>query len=185
MTSSTHTLGTPLAVWTLPAWRPRALTVQAFLLVAAAWLLPALAHAAGLPARTLLPMHWPVILVGLCYGWRSGALVGLGAPALSFLLSGMPPPIVLPAMTLELGAYGFLAGFARETLRQGWFVAALASLLGGRLVFLAAVLLTGALTTSWSAYLAAAMLPGLPAALAQAALLPLLARWWVRREQRR
>jgi hypothetical protein len=39
-------------------------------------------------------------------------------------------------------------------------------------------------TTTLGHYLALALLPGLPAALAQLVVLPLLARWWVRREEK-
>ena len=184
MTPTAHTSAATLP-WTLPAWQPRALTMQAVLLIGAAWLLPSLAHLTGLPVRTLLPMHWPVVLAGLCYGWRSGAVIGAGAPLVSYLLSGMPPPMVLPAMTLELAAYGFLAGFVREVLHRGRFEAALASLLGGRVLFVGAMLATGVIVGPLADYLRNAMLPGLAAGAAQVLLLPALAGWWVRREQRR
>ena len=103
---------------TLPALRVRAVSAQMALLLAAAFVLPALAHAAGVPGRVWLPMHWPVIFAGLCYGWRSGALIGLAAPGVSFLLSGMPPAVVLPGMTAELAAYGMLVRRRRPARRQ-------------------------------------------------------------------
>jgi hypothetical protein len=168
--------------WALPAWQPRSLTAQAVLLITAAWLLPAVAHVAGLPVRTLLPMHWPVVLAGLCYGWRGGALVGAGAPIVSYLLSGMPPPFMLPSMTAELAAYGALAGFAREVLHRGRLESTLAALLGGRVLFVGVMLASGAMAGPLADYVRSALLPGLPAALAQALLLPPLAGWWVRRE---
>lgn len=168
----------------LGAWGLRAISAQAGLLVSAAFLLPAASHAAGLPVRLLLPMHWPILLAGLCYGWRSGALVGLAAPAISFLLSGHPLPAVLPSMTLELGAYGALAGLGCEALRLHRAVSTLVAALGGRLVFLLAMLATGAIAGPLAIYLQAAVLPGLPAVIGQIAILPLVARWWVRRESR-
>ncbi len=166
---------------TLPAWNIRSVSVQAVLLVSAAFLLPAAVHATGLPVRLLLPMHWPVVLVGLCYGWRAGALVGLAAPGLSFLISGHPLPHILPAMTLEIGAYGLLAGLFREKLRLNGFLSAGLALLGGRLLFIAFVFATVAVATPFAEYLWAAMLPGIPAAIAQTLLLPPLAKWWVAR----
>lgn len=169
----------------LPAAAPRALTVQAVLLLAAALVLPALAHLTGLPVRTLLPMHWPVLLAGLCYGWRSGLLVGAAAPAVSFMLSGMPPPVVLPSMTLELAAYGLLAGAVREGLHRGPIEATLAAVIGGRLAFVGMMLATGTIVGPLAGYLGNALVPGVPAALAQVALLPPIAAWWVRREQGR
>lgn len=184
MTRTAHT-STATLPWTLPAWQSRALTMQGVLLIAAAWLLPSLVHLTGLPVRTLLPMHWPVVLAGLCYGWRSGAVIGAGAPLVSYLLSGMPPPMVLPAMTLELAAYGFLAGFVREVLHRGRFEATLASLLGGRVVFVGVMLATGAVVGPLADYLRNAMLPGLAVACVQALVLPFVAAWWVQREQLR
>lgn len=173
---------TPSPLWTLPAWQRRALTAQAVLLVAAAWLLPSVAHFTGLPVGTLLPMHWPVLLAGLCYGWRGGALVGAGAPIVSFLLSGMPPPFLLPSMTVELAAYGCLAGFVREVLHRGRLESAAAALVGGRILFVGMVLATGVSVDPIAEYVRGALMPGLPAAIAQALLLPPLAGWWVRRQ---
>jgi len=169
---------------TLPGLGVRALSAQGLLLAAAGFLLPAAAHATGLPVRVLLPMHWPAPLVGLCYGWRSGALAGFAAPGLSFVLSGMPYPPMLPPMTLELAAYGFLAGFFRERLRWSAAWATALALAGGRLLFLALVVVTGATGGALAPYLKAAMLPGLAAGLAQVLLLPSIARWWVARESR-
>jgi hypothetical protein len=151
------------------------------LLVAASVLLPAAAHLAGLPVRLLLPMHWPVILVGLVYGWRSGAIVGLAAPGLSYVISGMPYPAVLPAMTVELAAYGLLAGIFREGLRCNQFLATGLAVIGGRLVFLLVAVATGASGPSVLEYVGVALVPGFAAALTQVLVLPLVARWWVQR----
>ena len=167
--------------FTLPALGVQAISIQLVLLFAASFVLPAAAHATGLPVRMLLPMHWPVILAGLCYGARSGAVVGLSAPILSFLLSGMPLPHILPSMTIELAAYGFLAGFARGYLKLNWFAATTVSLVGGRIVFIAIVFATRAVPEPFLDYLRVAMLPGVWAAVAQLLLLSLGARWWVGR----
>lgn len=169
-------------VLTLPAAAPRALTTQALLVVAAAWVLPAAAHLTGLPVHTLLPMHWPVLLAGLCYGWRSGLAVGAAAPLVSYLLSGMPPPAVLPPMVAELAAYGCLAGVVRQVLGRSRLEAVLAAALGGRVVFVGVLLVSGALAGPLGEYLRLALLPGVPAMLAQVLLLPAVATWWVRRE---
>lgn len=176
-----HALSTT-APLTLPATGLRAVSVQALLLLAAALVLPAMAHAAGLPVRLLLPMHWPVILAGLCYGWRSGLVVGLAAPTVSFLLSGHPSPVVLPAMTLELGAYGALAGIGVQPLGLARPLATLFSAIGGRVVFVVMVVATGAFTGPFLSYLQAALVPGVIGLVAQVLTLPLLAAWWVRRE---
>lgn len=170
---------------TLPSLGIKAISFQLLLLFAAAFLLPAAAHASGLPVRMILPMHWPVILAGLAYGWRSGAIVGLSAPILSFLISGMPLPHILPSMTIELAAYGFLAGMAREVLKVNWFVATAISLIGGRVVFLIIVFTTRAVPESFGDYLVVAMMPGVWAALGQLVLLSLIAWWWVEKSGKR
>jgi hypothetical protein len=166
---------------TLRASGIRAISIQAILLVAASMVLPAAAHLSGLPVRFLLPMHWPVVLVGLVYGWRSGAIVGLAAPGLSYLVSGMPHPAVLPAMTLELGAYGLLAGAYRQRFQLNPFLATGLALVGGRLVFLAAAVVCRSDGLSVLDYLRGALIPGLPAAVLQVLVLPVVARSWVRR----
>ncbi|MBK9527365.1 MAG: ECF transporter S component [Acidobacteria bacterium] len=166
----------------LPAFETKAIAMQIAFLASAAFLLPALAHATGLPTRVLLPMHWPVVLAGLCYGWRSGLLIGLAAPSLSFLLSGMPPVFVLPAMTVELAAYGLLAGLARQTFGLNTFASSAISLIGGRVVFLTTIFAIGSVSTTFATYLQTSMLPGIPAAIAQFVLLSLAANWWVGRE---
>ena len=177
-------LSTSAPAWTLPARQPRALTIQFVLVLCAAWLLPAAIHTLGLPVRQLLPMHWPAILGGLVYGWRSGAVIGALSPIVSYMISGMPRPAVLPSMTFELAAYGFIAGYFVEVLQRGRLQAAVASVIGGRVAFLAVMVVTGAITTSLPAYLQAAMVPGLVAAVAQVLLLPPLAQAWVSRERR-
>jgi hypothetical protein len=92
---------------------------------------------------------------------------------------------MLPAMTLELAAYGFLAGFFRETLRLGRPLSTAMALVGGRVLFMVFAVVTGAVTGPIIWYLKAALVPGLASALGQFLLLPLVADWWVGREQRR
>ena len=107
-----HTLDAPSSPWTLNPLHPRALTLQFGLVLAGAWALPALIHLLGLPVRQLLPMHWPAILAGLVYGWRSGAVIGAASPIVSYLISGMPSeprasdiiPIAVFSLFLSLAA---------------------------------------------------------------------------------
>lgn len=152
-------------------------------LVAAAIMLPSIAHLSGLPVRTLLPMHWPVILAGLVYGWRGGLMVGLASPGLSFLISGMPFPPMIAPMTIELAAYGLVTGFCREQLKWNAFLSTAFALILGRAIFLAFVMIAGSVSQAFGAYVTAAMLPGIIAAIAQILTLPLLAGWWVKRSR--
>ncbi len=177
---------------TLPAWTARALSAQVVLLGLAAFVLPALTHTVGWSGRTALPMHWPVLLAGLVYGWRAGLLVGLAAPIASHLLSGMPPVPVLPGMTMELAMYGLVAGAVRGQVRwpasgptsilSSLLVATLSALIAGRVVYLVLALAAGRVVDGAWVYVVSAFGPGAWAALGQLVALPLVAAWWVRRE---
>ncbi|MFZ5979289.1 MAG: ECF transporter S component [Candidatus Zixiibacteriota bacterium] len=167
---------------TLTFWGVRSLVFQ-LVLIGAAVALPVVAHLNGAPVRVLLPMHWPVILAGLVYGWRGGALTGLLAPMASYLVSGMPYPAMLPAMTVELFAYGFMAGLLVEKFRLNSFLAVIIALVVGRVVFAATVLAGFGVSGSLTVYFQAALVPGLFAAVGQVVVLPLIARWWVNKEQ--
>jgi hypothetical protein len=164
---------------TLSFWSVKSLIFQ-FVMITAAALLPALVHTLGAPVRILLPMHWPVLLAGLVYGWRAGAIVGLAAPIVAFSFSGYPLPPMIAPMTLELATYGLLAGFLCEQLKIGRFISMAIALIAGRLVFIATVLALGSVVLN-SQYLQAAMLPGLIAAALQIAILPIAASWWVKK----
>lgn len=88
---------------------------------------PQLFHAVGAVSGlgtalgvAFLPMHLPVILVGLLAGPYAGAVSGLLGPVAGFVLSGMPGPMKLPFMMVELCAYGLIAGLLRGKTFQTW-----------------------------------------------------------------
>ncbi|MCM1329475.1 MAG: ECF transporter S component [Ruminococcus sp.] len=87
----------------------------------------------------LLPMHIPVILCGLICGWQYGLGVGLVLPLLRSALFGMPVLLTAAAMSFELAAYGFAAGFLYFHSRWKCVVALYRSLiiamLAGRVVW--------------------------------------------------
>ena len=159
----------------LPASGTRAYIFQ-FSLVTAAVILPAAAHLCGAPVRWLLPMHWPVILAALVYGWRGGMTVGMMAPFTSYLLTGLPLLVKALPMTFELAVYGLVIGYLRE--KRGWnsFGAVAMGLIAGRIVFLGMILLTGANEVVFGQYLLAAMAPGIVAAVGMVVMLPLVAK---------
>lgn len=86
-------------------------------------------------ARVALPMHIPVLLAGFLVGPASGLLVGLLAPGLSHLVTGMPPTYAVPLMSLELPIYGLIAGIAYIKLRMNIYLALLIAMLFGRIMF--------------------------------------------------
>lgn len=66
------------------------------------------------PGNTFLPMHLPIILVGLLAGPFAGAIAGVSSPLISFALTGMPTMALLPFMMIELGVYGLTAGLLQR-----------------------------------------------------------------------
>jgi riboflavin transporter FmnP len=98
--------------------------------------LPIALHALGnLSGRMFLPMHIPVLLAGFLVGPAAGLVVGLLAPVLGHLLSGMPPSYAVPLMTLELSLYGLIAGVAYNRLRINIVISLLMAMVVGRLMF--------------------------------------------------
>ena len=88
-------------------------TILSSLLIATGIILPVIFHTAGL-GTNFLPMHLPVLMAGLILGPKYGLITGAMTPALSSLLTGMPPfPIVIP-MIMELSVYGFLNGYLQR-----------------------------------------------------------------------
>lgn len=87
----------------------------------------------GINGKVFLPMHIPVLLAGFVLGARYGLFVGVLAPIINFLVSGMPPVPYLYAMIFELAAYGLLAGWLSGRLNL--LVSLLLAMLGGRVIF--------------------------------------------------
>jgi len=142
--------------------------------------LPAWAHGAGLPVRILNPMHWPVLFAGLACGWRTGFAVGAAAPALSFLMSGYPLPFMIPPITLEMAAYGGMAGWLHGLRRLHPALCVAGAVVFGRILFIGCAWLAHVGAGDFGGYLRAALVPGIACALAQVALLPLPLRWMKR-----
>mgnify|MGYP000881689675 CR=1 FL=1 len=91
-----------------------------------------------------LPMYLPILALGLLASWRTTVLVGLIAPLLSAVLTGMPPlaPPVALLMAAELAALAGVAGAARRAGLGVWPACVLA-LIGSRVVGVLAVLTVG------------------------------------------
>jgi len=161
---------------TLPFIGLNAVYVQA-LFISSALVLPMIAHVLHAPIRYVLPMHWPVILAGVLYGWRAGAITGVLAPLMSYLLSGFPLPIILPSMTAELFAYGFFAGMLRQKFNFNAFISIGASIVIGRIVFVLFVIVTNRASISDLEYFKDALLPGLAAAIVQIISIPFISQY--------
>lgn len=139
--------------------------------------LPMAFHAIGAGA-TFLPMHIPVLLCGLLCGWPFGAACGLIGPLLSSLLTGMPPTFpTLPAMMLELCAYGVLTGLFYRKLRGNLYLSLIGAMLGGRAVSgIANAVLLGIAGKPYgfTVFLTSAFVTALPGIVIQLVAVPLL-----------
>lgn len=153
------------------------------LLIGIAVLMPYIAHIFNAPVRYILPMHWAVILAVLVYGWRGGAVTGLAAPVISYLISGMPAGIYLAAMVPELFVYGLITGLLREKFRLNAFLSAAAALIAGRIIFMLVFIMTGNVQGTIAGHFYASMMPGIAAALLQVIILPFAAKWWINAER--
>ncbi|MBQ9263552.1 MAG: ECF transporter S component [Clostridia bacterium] len=87
-----------------------AMVVSAVLL-AVGMVLPFLTGQMQALGQVISPLHIPVLICGLCCGWKWGLAVGVVLPILRGMVFGMPPfPAVGLPMAFELGAYGLLTG---------------------------------------------------------------------------
>ncbi len=142
-------------------------------------LLPIAFHAFGAGGRVFLPMHIPVLLAGFLAGPMSGLVVGILAPGLSNLLTGMPPTYAVPLMSTELPIYGLVAGIAYKRLRLIIYIAVVIAMLFGRVMFGLSLFVLGIFVNL--PYTAAkffstggAIITGLPGIIIQLALIPII-----------
>lgn len=99
----------------------KAQVLGAIIALVSAVALPQLVHVIGAASgtgtslgETFLPMHLPIILMGLLAGPYAAGAAGLLSPLVSFALTGMPTSVMLHFMMIELCAYGICAGFIRN-----------------------------------------------------------------------
>ena len=140
--------------------------------------LPQAFHAVPNAGAIYLPMHIPVLLCGLICGWSYGLLCGLAGPALSALLTGMPPAAVLPGMLVECGVYGLAAGLLMQLVRTkhlyaDLYISLAAAMLLGRVVSgIAKALIFSAGSYSMASWVVGSFVTALPGIVIQLALLP-------------
>lgn len=147
------------------------------LCIAFGLILPQVFHLIG-AGPVFLPMHIPVLLCGLCFGWPFGLICGALTPLLSSVLTGMPP--LYPtgaAMVFELAAYGVLSGLLYRRFQQNIYLSLVAAMLGGRVVSgLASALFYGMAGKEYGfqIFLTGAFITGLPGIILQILVVPIL-----------
>lgn len=144
------------------------------LFTALAVALPWLAHQFHLAGPTFLPMHLFVFIAALLLGWRAGLMVGILTPIVSFTVSGMPLPLVLPQIIIELAIYGLIAGFCREKLGLNLWLSLIIAMLAGRLSLGLAVWTLGTNPAGPINQIVSTVKLGWPGILIQLALVPLI-----------
>lgn len=126
-------------------------------------------------------MHLPVLLAGFLVGPASGVVVGLLAPGLSNLLTGMPPTYAVALMSLELPMYGLIAGITYGRWRWNIYLALITAMVMGRLMFGVGLFVLGRfmeLPYTAAKFFSAggAMVTGLPGIALQLVLVPLIVK---------
>jgi uncharacterized membrane protein len=159
------------------------------LYLALAVLLPIGFHLLGGLGRVFLPMHFPVLLAGFLVGPASGFLVGILAPGLSHLLTGMPPSYAVPLMSLELPLYGLIAGLTYVRLRMNIYVSLILAMVVGRLMFALGLFILGMFielpySVAFFFSLGGPIWSGLPGIVAQIILVPVIVAGARRRDRR-
>ena len=140
--------------------------------------LPMVFHTIPNAGNIWLPMHIPVLLCGLICDWKFGLFCGIMGPIISSILTQMPPVAYLPAMILELAAYGMISGFASSSIHTGRqipdiLISLSISMILGRIVYgVVNALLFRAGNYSLQAWLTSSFITALPGIILQFILIP-------------
>lgn len=149
------------------------------LLLAIGILLPLALHATVGEAagRTLLPLHYAVLLGSLLLGPVAGVFLGVATPVLSTIMTGMPPATILPPMIVELATYGLVAGFAHRRWKLAPLWSLCLAMVAGRVCLGLAVALLGpsiGFKSQPVTYVVTSIITGLPGIGTQLVIIPLL-----------
>lgn len=141
--------------------------------------LPMAFHTVQNAGQIFLPMHIPVLLCGLMCGWPFGLVCGLLGPALSSLLTSMPPIAMLPSMLLECAAYGCVTGLMMRFVRTkhptaDLYISMITAMVAGRVLAGLAKSLIFSPGTAPFAWVTTSLVTGIPGILIQLALIPLV-----------
>jgi len=153
----------------------RKLTIGA-LFIALGVLFPyVMGHAFGVPGTILLPMHLPVLIAGLLLGPKLGLAIGILTPIASSFLTGMPPLFpMLPQMIVELGVFGFVAGYLRK--KTTLHISLVSAMIAGRIArgFVLAWILMPTTAGFVVESLIASTIAGFPGVVMQLVLVPII-----------
>ena len=139
--------------------------------------LPIAFHSIPNAGSIFLPMHIPVLICGMICGWPYGLVCGLMGPLLSSAITGMPPVAMLPAMMVECGTYGAVAGLILKAVRTGktygdLYIALVVAMIAGRVISGIAKALIFSPGLAMSAWIASSFVTALPGIAIQLVFLP-------------
>lgn len=128
----------------------------------------------------LCPMHIPVFICGLICGWPYGLICGLTGPIISCALTSMPTVASLPAMAVELMAYGVISGILSKFVHTGkiyidLYISLITGIVCGRILsgIVNALIFTGG-NYSIAIWVSAYVVTSLPGTIIQLILIPSL-----------
>ena len=109
-------------------------SVFTLLAVSVPWVL----HQFNLLGPQFLPMQIFVLVAGFLFGWRTGLLVGIISPIISYSLTHLPVMAILPQVVLELAVYGLAIGVLSQKNVNIWISLVSAMILGrlARILFI-------------------------------------------------
>lgn len=147
--------------------------------VALCVVLPMVFHSFPGGGNVFLPMHIPVLLCGLMCSWPYGLACGLLGPALSSLITGMPPAAILPSMMVECAVYGCVSGAMMEIIRTkkvylDLYISMVIAMLAGRVIAGLAKSLIFTPGVAPFAWVTTSLVEGIPGVVIQLVLLPTL-----------
>lgn len=102
-------------------------------LLAVAWLVPFAVHLAPWSGERplgahLLPMFWATLVAAYLFGARLGVIVGLFAPVVNLLFTGLPAWKFLSVLSVELTIFALLVAAGARRWPRFWALAPLAYL---------------------------------------------------------
>ena len=156
----------------------RRMTLTA-LCIALCVVVPMAFHVIPNAGAVMLPMHIPVLLCGLMCSWPYGLMCGLLGPAMSSLVTGMPPAAMLPSMMIECAVYGCVSGLMMRLVhtKKNWadlYISVITAMVLGRVVAGLAKAWIFTPGTAPFAWVTTSLVTGIPGICIQLILLPIL-----------
>ena len=137
-------------------------------------LFPQLFHFLGL-GPAFLPMFIPILIGCMFINWRFAVLLGILTPAVSWMLTGMPPlaPPILPVLIIELSITGLVISLLRQlTYWSVWIILPVGLLVDRVILFSIVIIVAPLFEISHPLFSLALVAAGVPGILLQFLIVP-------------